>query len=100
MNTKTPEQQKKDDFLFMLGWMVVQTGMLIDDVESDLLDIDRDGEHVAAMMGLIQEKLNYAWHIRCHAERLQPDHPSYDDLGRQIPQWDPEHRLVEPFKKA
>lgn len=96
---KTPEQQKKDDFLFMLGWMVVQAGVLIDDVEAGVLDLERDGEHIAAMMGLIQEKLNYSWHIRCHKERLQPDHPDYDALGDQIPQWYPDHTLVDPFKR-
>ena len=97
---KTPAQQKKDDFLFMLGWMVVQAGMLIDDVEAGVLDLDSDAEHIAAMMGLIQEKLNYSWHIRCHSDRLQPDHPMYEELGRRIPRLDPEHTLVEPFEKA
>lgn len=97
---KTPQEQKKDDFLFMLGWMVVQAGMLIDDVEAGVLELDRDAEHIAAMMGFIQEKLNYAWHIRSCPERLEPDHPRYDALGDQIPRWHPEHRLVEPFGNA
>lgn len=91
-------QQKREHFLFLLEGLDVHVQRITEQVRSGELDPQTDAAVLLTLIGsYLQENLNLAWHCLRPGPFLY-DRPDYAELRLSIPQWDFDHRLIDPFE--